>query len=162
MQTMPHPRFPQITCSRDGKIYSVKTGKLRSLWKTRHGYLQLAVGRTSYLAHRLIADVFIPNHDNKPCINHKNGIKDDNRVENLEWVTHMENIRHARDILGVKYSLSGLDSPTRKVSLREIKIMINLWKFGFSYKQISKIVGYCVPTVVRHLEERKLNDKNTK
>lgn len=75
--------------------------------KLKNGYVQVnswyKQTRKHHLLHRLIAISFINNPFNKPCVNHINGIKDDNRLENLEWVTQSENIIHSFK-MGLSYN----------------------------------------------------------
>lgn len=65
-------------------------------------YLTKRYVRNSQYLHRVVAKAFIPNPENKPQVNHKDGNKRNNKASNLEWMTISENITHAYQVLGVK------------------------------------------------------------
>lgn len=76
-----------------------KDGRLMTACRVTHGYLAVSLSkdgkRRFRLLHRLVAEAFIPNPDGKPQVNHKDRVKTNNCIDNLEWVTCEENITHA-------------------------------------------------------------------
>jgi len=96
---------------RDGKMYRRK-GKTLSQFVDKKGYLHVQIGKYNIAVHRLVAEAFVPNPENKPQVNHKDGNKKNNHADNLEWVTVQENLQHAVDH-GLK-DISGILEYNRK------------------------------------------------
>jgi len=97
-------KHKKTTCyvREDGKIFSSVIGRdggklkqRKTCFNKKRGYDYIRVATGNYIVHRLVAKAFVPNPDNKPHVNHKDGNKRNNCASNLEWVTPKENIHHA-------------------------------------------------------------------
>ena len=82
----------------DGRLFDINKGIFKKKHLSSSGYYDYCIHINNehkfYNIHRLVAEAFIPNPDNKPCIDHINTIRTDNRIQNLRWVTQSENMRN--------------------------------------------------------------------
>ena len=155
-----------------GTVSSLKRGshfgkKPSSKWyvkkssKDKNGYEVVALfnkSRKMFKVHRLVAMAFIPNPENKPCVNHINGCPFDNRVENLEWATISENTKHAFSELNrVPYFLGRTGSLCKtSKSIKQIdigtKTLLNI--FG-SIREASRKTGVHKSSIIKSAKTNK-------
>ena len=92
----------RFECSNLGKIRNALTKKIYTPHKGGIGYYQICTTvngeRKNIKIHKAVAETFLSNNTNKKCINHIDGNKENNNVDNLEWCTHKENTLHAIEI----------------------------------------------------------------
>lgn len=127
----------------NGNIYGKRKEVLMPVFQKKTGYNRISLVKDgkahNFSIHRIVAEMFIENPLNLPQVNHKNGIKTDNRVENLEWVSRSENQLHKIHVLGK--GLEGERNPQRKLTKEKVLIIYQMAKNGVCYTEISKQFG---------------------
>ena len=136
-----------------GRIFSLSRKKIRCVFVRKDGYHLAQLWKKdklhSLLVHRLVALAFLENVDNKKQVNHINGKKGDNNVNNLERCTQSENQKHSYDVLWNKPSiqLKGIDNPSSKKvkqytkEWQEVKIR---WSINEAARALNVSVGHIV------------------
>ena len=118
---------------RNGNVYHWKERFLKPQ-KEKNGYIRFILSKDGrmhrVLIHRAVAEAFIENKQNKPQVNHKNGNKEDNNVNNLEWVTAQENTLHSL--------ANKLRKPQKVKKVFQLDENMNLIKIWNSAKEIQK------------------------
>lgn len=143
-------------CALNNKILKIFPGKIRKPSLDNSGYfgLKLFNGSKNYKSfkiHQLVAQNFLIKMENETEINHKNGIKTDNRLENLEWCSRSENQKHAYK-LNLQPSRKGEAHPRSQLTASQVKEIRRTYipykytvqqlskEYGVSYKLISNII----------------------
>ena len=146
--------------TKDGRVFSKrKFSYLTELKLSRgghKGYLKVRVNKKDMFVHRLVAKAYLIKPFDKEVVNHINGIKDDNRLENLEWCTRSENCKHAYDT-GLHKPYIGLKDKGNNKLHKEwdnlIKKGISMRKIGKQYNVSHRTVG----NVVKKFNNLKIN-----
>lgn len=118
-----------FTTSAHGKKNNPTIMKLAQDFDARRGrlgYMRTTLDRTHIRVHRVVAATWVPNPENKPLVNHKNGNKADNRAANLEWCTSSENQLHAYDT-GLEKPMRGNENPKTKLTEAQVRRFKREW-----------------------------------
>ena len=127
--------------SEEGKIFSQKYGRRVELKQSEHkGYRRVALSqnnkRTQYPVHRLVAEAFIPNPEEKPFVNHIDGNKRGNHWKNLQWCTASENQKHAYDVLNIRNGHKGYKYaklyPNEELRNHLVELGVPRWKHNLA------------------------------
>ena len=127
----------------EGNIINKHNKHLLKPQPNQKGYLRVVIGKKRYFVHRLVAEAFIPNPNNLPQVNHKDGNKENNNVNNLEWVNNKQNREHA-----VKNKLHLCGEKCSYSKLNEEKVLfIRKYYNEFSIKTLAEMFNVSRSTV---------------
>ena len=137
--------FQRIITTKYGKLLTVN-GKLKKATINKDGYATVTLYKNNkpeqcYI-HRLVAKYFIPNPYNYSCVNHKNGIKSDNRISNLEWCSYSQNNLHAyRELSKVGYWKSKSENHPNNKKVVQFDLFANKIEIHNSISDCARKIG---------------------
>ena len=142
-------------CKAKNNGTQISKGMLRKPTKDKQGYLKVVMTVDGVIyarrVHRLVAKEFIKNPLNKPEVNHIDGVKDNNNVDNLEWVTAKENVRHAyaNNLIDSRKRnvLKGRKSPKRIFTDNQVEEIKKMRDDGIVYREIASKYNVSIPTI---------------
>lgn len=157
------PGYNRYVAHRDGYIISKKDQQQIKQIQRKDGYINVHVlkeivdGKKKYqlkLEHRLIALAFLG--ESKLDVNHKNGDKSDNRIENLEFMTRSQNIRHSIDVLKNSHVKSGFESAKSKITKDQHDKIYRWHRDGvLKPRELAKFFEVNQATIMNHLRKHK-------
>ncbi len=146
-----------------GQVKTYKKGGGRRLKQSTdkfgYKYVILMKGgfRHTKKVHRLVAEAFCGNPDNKPNVNHINGKKGDNHFLNIEWCTQAENIRHAFDT-GLSNQKGHKNNNSKLTKYNLVQIKYDYFEFGDTQEEIAKRFGVSQGTISNVIKEKCYSD----
>ena len=131
-----------LKVTKDGRVFGPR-GE-RSTNPKKSGYVQVSMSkngkRNDFYVHRMVAELYIPNPNNKPEVNHKDGNKANNHVFNLEWATREEQMQHAKQT-GLMPDRNGQNNGQSKITDKDRQTIHYLKSLGWLQKEIAEEFG---------------------
>ena len=155
---------PNHLVTESGEVFNKNGNKLKQQ-TSKDGYKVVSITRNNknkkFTVHRLVAIAYIPNPENKPCVNHIDGDKTNNHVSNLEWCTYSENSKHSFEN-GLQVSLKGEEVHSAILTEGQVHEICKLMESGYRNGDVAKmfnIANYFIANIRTKNTWRHISDQ---